>query len=210
MTPAKFRSSLEELKQYQRVAVSSSGLLFIPRMVRDEDIRARRAAGGKRSIGHPHTNPPKAKEGDPSIGNNGYPLNTNEGGVRSDSVFDSSSVLELPIKQETQSRATVFDLNGQISQRFDEFWSRYPRQVGKDSALRDWLSVALAKDEPAIFACLENYLASAEVAHGAVMNAGSTPRGFGWIIQCAREHWECRWPAAPVSEDYSEPRLMFK
>ena len=123
-----------------------------------------------------------------------------------DSVSESSCLLELPIKQEISTRAS--DLNGQTSQRFDEFWSRYPRTVGKDSACRDWLSVALVVDEPKIFACLENYLASGDVARGAVMNAGSTPRGPGWIIVCFKEDWACRWPAA--QQVRSEPRLMYK
>lgn len=59
-----FHKAIVELKTNDRIAQESD--LFIPRMVSDEDIRVRRAAGGSASIGHPSTHPPKTKEGYPS------------------------------------------------------------------------------------------------------------------------------------------------
>jgi hypothetical protein len=54
-----FLESLSELKQAERVHVTESGILYIKRMVDDEDLRLRRSAGGSASIGHPNTNPPR-------------------------------------------------------------------------------------------------------------------------------------------------------
>ena len=130
------------------------------------------------------------------------PIEANNGGLARGLARLGKEVLSLPVKQEFSTRAS--DLNGQTSQRFDEFWSKYPRTVGKDSACRDRLSVALVVDEPAIFACLENYLASGDVARGAVMNAGSTPRGVGWIMMCAKERWACRWPTVHIVKKESK------
>jgi hypothetical protein len=104
----------------------------------------------------------------------------------------------LPRPEYVGPRLLAADLNGQTSQRFEEFWSRYPKQTWRDSAARDWCSVVTVDAESAVFACLENYLASAEVARRAIMDAGSDERKLGWIMKCHREHWECRWP--PVSE----------
>tara|TARA_R110000868_G_scaffold32494_2_gene118149 strand:+ start:739 stop:1434 length:696 start_codon:yes stop_codon:yes gene_type:complete len=63
-----FRAYLAELLKAHRVVINDeTGLMCIPRMVRDEEIRVSRAAGGVKSIGHPNTHPPKDKDGYPSI-----------------------------------------------------------------------------------------------------------------------------------------------
>jgi hypothetical protein len=82
------------------------------------------------------------------------------------------------------------------SQRFDELWKAYPKRFGKDSACRDWISEVTEENEDKVFACLQRYLRSAEVANGAVMNLGSTMRDTGWIVKCARDDWESEWPPA--------------
>lgn len=65
VTVGQFMKAMGELQLHGRVG-EKDGVLFIPRMVADEDLRLRRACGGKESIGHPHTHPPKQKEGYPS------------------------------------------------------------------------------------------------------------------------------------------------
>ena len=106
----------------------------------------------------------------------------------------------LPPPEYVGPRLLAADLNGQTSQRFEEFWSRYPKPTWRDSAARDWCSVVTVESEPAVFACFENYLASAEVAHGAVMNAGSNEHTVGWIMKCHRDGWASRWPVAREPE----------
>ena len=91
------------------------------------------------------------------------------------------------------------DLDGQPPQRFDEVWELWPRKTGRDSACRDWISCVTLPDEPAAIACARRYLASDEVARGAVRNLGSTSDRSGWIVDCARDKWRCDWPAARAS-----------
>ena len=86
--------------------------------------------------------------------------------------------------------------NAKPSDRFQEFWAKYPRQVGQESAGMDWVSYVTDQNEAAVFACLERYLLSREVATGAVQNAGSTPQKLGWIASCAKDNWQCTWPVA--------------
>ncbi len=90
------------------------------------------------------------------------------------------------------------------SQRFDEFWQRYPRRFGKDAACRDWVSVVTVDVEDSVFSCLGNYLRSAEVQHGAVMAAGSGLRDIGWIMKCHKDGWDCSWPPAVIPKGMSE------
>lgn len=80
------------------------------------------------------------------------------------------------------------DLNGHTSQRFAEFFDRYPRRQRKDAACRQWLSMVDTDSEGAVFACLERYLASDEVARGVVANPDK------WLYEQHGEHWEGRWP----------------
>jgi len=81
------------------------------------------------------------------------------------------------------------DLNGQTSERFQEFWDRYPRRTGKDETCREFISVVTVDHEAAFFACLENYLASDEVTRGIVMGSAK------WIRENHRDGWAARWPA---------------
>jgi hypothetical protein len=83
-----------------------------------------------------------------------------------------------------------------VSDRFDELWQRWPRKTGRDSAARDWLSVVTAENEAAAMACADRYLSSGEVSEGKVRNLGSTTERTGWLIDCARDNWECDWPPA--------------
>ncbi len=94
----------------------------------------------------------------------------------------SSNVKVLPSKKQ--------------STRFPEFWAKYPRQFGEDSACMDWCSEVNEENVGEVFACLDRYLASEEVRRGAVMYAGSTMKDIGWIVKCARDKWKSDWPKA--------------
>ncbi len=88
-----------------------------------------------------------------------------------------------------KSTVRAADLNGQTSQRFDEFWNRYPRQQHRDAACHEWLSVVTVESEPQVFACLGRYLASDEVSRGAVANPEK------WLMEQYRDGWAGTWPA---------------
>lgn len=47
LTPAQFRTALKELRSHDRLQTTDTGLLFIRRMVRDEEIRQKRQEAGK-------------------------------------------------------------------------------------------------------------------------------------------------------------------
>ncbi len=105
----------------------------------------------------------------------------------------------LPVIKSALKPARAADLNGQTSQRFDEFWSRYPRQQHRDAACHEWLSVVTVESEPQVFACLGRYLASDEVSRGAVANPEK------WLMEQYRDGWAGTWPGiAPRAQDSRE------
>lgn len=81
-----------------------------------------------------------------------------------------------------------------LSERFQEFWDKYPRKVGRDAACMDWISYVNVENEAAVFACLKRFLKSRQVENGAVPNPGSTPEKLGWLATCAKDNWESDWP----------------
>ncbi len=102
----------------------------------------------------------------------------------------------------TLRKPTVTDLNGLTSQRFDEFWGRYPRQQHRDAACHQWLSVVTIEVEPAVFGCLQRYLDSDEVARGAVANPEK------WLLEQHRDGWAGNWPAARLSAPQRQQTAM--
>jgi hypothetical protein len=78
--------------------------------------------------------------------------------------------------------------------QFDAFWEVYPRKVGKDATCREWISFDCDKQAERVFACLDRYLKSREVAQGVVRNPGSTADKLGWLADCAHDNWDCDWP----------------
>jgi hypothetical protein len=90
---------------------------------------------------------------------------------------------------------TAIDLDGQPSPRFEEAWKLYPRKTGKPGAAHWWVSLVTISNEAAVVDCLNRFLASADVARGFV------PKSFGdWLQECARDSWECDWPAPTVQK----------
>ncbi len=101
------------------------------------------------------------------------------------------------------------DLNGQTSQKFEDFWTRYPRKQHRDAACMEWLSVVTVESEPQVFGCLSRYLASDEVSRGAVQNPEK------WLMEQHRDGWAGDWPkangTAPKSaKDAQMERLLAK
>ena len=100
------------------------------------------------------------------------------------------------------ARATVADMNGQASQRFEEFWNLYPRKQRRDFACSQWLSVVTTENEAIVFACLANYLASGDVDRGAVMNPDR------WLYEQHRNQWRGTWPKPAAQERSRLERTM--
>jgi hypothetical protein len=91
--------------------------------------------------------------------------------------------------------------------RFEEFWARWPRKTGKDSAVRSWLSYVTPQTEAAAFACLERFLRSGDVARGAIPNLGAGNNKPGWLADCARDGFECDWPQRESREEMLDRAL---
>lgn len=89
------------------------------------------------------------------------------------------------------SKPKAVDLDGLVSQRFDEFWGKYPRKVHKDQACRAWVSYVTADREEIVFAALARYLDSDEVHRSVVMNPEN------WLKAQHEDNWNGDWPGAP-------------
>ena len=95
---------------------------------------------------------------------------------------------------QTQSVACVqrppaaADLNGRTSQRFEEFWVRWPRKQHRDAAARVWVSVVSTDVEADMFACLGRFLASEQVSRAVI------PNPENWLMEQSRDRWQGDWP----------------
>jgi hypothetical protein len=82
------------------------------------------------------------------------------------------------------------DLDGPVSQRFEELWQKWPRRVQRDRAARNWVSYVTAANEHEMFACADRYFASDEVSRGVVMDL------HNWLERQYRGGWADEWPPA--------------
>lgn len=82
-----------------------------------------------------------------------------------------------------------------MSARFDEFWGKHPgKKLRKDPAAGVWAHEVTTENEAAVFACLDRYLASQEVANRAYMNPEN------WLSECAAGKFEATWPVAKARD----------
>ncbi len=104
--------------------------------------------------------------------------------------------MQDPAPKESHIKNSLMCASAEVGTRFEEFWQKYPRKVGRDAAATVWISVVTAENEQRVLACLDRYLQSGDVARGAVPNAGPSQDKSGWLLSCSRDNWECDWPAA--------------
>jgi hypothetical protein len=115
--------------------------------------------------------------------------------------------LALPEPHTQRVRVTpcASDLTGQTSERFEEFWNRYPRKQHRDAACHAWISVVTVDTEAAVESCLMRYLESDEVARGVCQNPEN------WLMEQHRDNWAGEWPkprAAPAMARKSNAERM--
>lgn len=103
----------------------------------------------------------------------------------SDSVSSSSTVLEFQRKPEDTKPKPA----ERPSERFEEFWDRYPIKEQKNLVMGVWLSLVTIYNEAKVFACLDRYLASDR-------GQRSPKNGNNWLHDCALDKWESQWPKA--------------
>ena len=117
---------ISELEDAGVFARDEDGCIFSKRMIRDERVRAARAAGGK--LGG---NPVLVKKGKDNL-----TLNL-------DLTPSSSSSDEKP-KPSSSAGADgdeVGEPEPEKAKPFDHFWAAYPRRVGKQDALKAWTKI---------------------------------------------------------------------
>ncbi len=197
-----FRTAVAELKAHGRIHETETGILYIERMVEDEAIRLKRATGGNRSIGHPHTHPPKQKEGYPSD----HPSILKKDTLPSDSVCVSEEVDFNKIPTEALELkfppAQIVQLEKPSATGFEAFWARWGeltnRKVHKVDALRAWIGTVPPDRGALAMACLERYGTSSDVARGAISNPEN------WLYAQARDNWNAEWPQPRIEKRENE------
>lgn len=192
MTPGAFVKATAELLDHGRIAITKSGVTYIPRMVEDEDIRARRSQdggkGGNPKLVKGEVNHKVAVEVKPE---------DKVAPARADSDSDSLGVTPS-LKEETPERARPKQAlvpakapEPAISGRFREFATEWQRGTGSTLGLvaaeNSWCAYITAEMEAGVFDCLASYLDSRQVSEGAVHNASN------WIAEQHREKWRNRW-----------------
>ncbi len=128
---------LQELEDANVFSRDENGVIYCPRMIRDEDIRVKRASGGAYSLLNPKVQRPGRISLPPS-------LRVSLGGSLgvSPSSSSSSSSKEIIKTKKTIQKKEVQNL---IDDSFDQFYSIYPRVGGKGAAKKIWSKNKLHK-----------------------------------------------------------------
>jgi len=196
-----------------------NGVIFNRRMVRDTEISLKRKEAGSKGgnptlLGLDNQNPDPPPDLDKQNGNLlNHTVNQNSSKSATPRACAIPSPIPSPSKDlftHTQSAAALpagvrviapraADMTAAPSTRFEEFWERWPRRTNRDAAASAWCSYVTKENEQKVFACLERFLRSGDVARGAIPNAGPAPGKAGWLADCFRDQWECNWPAAPAN-----------
>ncbi len=127
--------ALQMLEERQVFSRTPDGVIFSRRMVRDEEIRRRRAEGGKDSEKNPRV--PRAKDG----GKDGLKDGTKD----THQAIHVDTLTTIPcraanadaVRTSSEAKKKRNDLSG-----FDEFWAVYPRREAKQEALKAWKALA--------------------------------------------------------------------
>lgn len=128
LTAAQCKTLLDELIENGVARIDGEGVIYSKRMVQDEDVRNRRADGGKAGSEHGKKGAehgikggrPRKEKGDLKT-----PLKTHLGVYEEPPPSSSSSSSNTPIPPDT---------GGLTADAFEQFWRAYPKKVGKDAA----------------------------------------------------------------------------
>lgn len=132
---------LLELETAQVFSRNEANTIFSRRMVRDENIRRKRAEGGIKSLENPMVPRPKphekgSGEGYPSGDPPSSPSPLSFGG----SPSSSSSPSVFKKKEKIEHPASPVDLNG-LQAGFQSFWTAFPKKRNKGDAEGAWLKL---------------------------------------------------------------------
>ena len=143
---------LRELQEYGVLSIDDDGAYFSRRMVRDEEIRQARAAGGVKG-GNPNLR--LTLKVNPDFGSEGYPYaEDEEKRISSSIVIDEEKRISSSITIEEEggvggngdgrgNKTTDAD-SEQVKLAIQQLYAAYPRKVGKQAALKA-IRAALAR-----------------------------------------------------------------
>jgi hypothetical protein len=180
LSPKSFRIAVEELKTADRLRIEG-GVIYIPRMVSDEATRVRRAEGGKASIGHPNTPPPKSNEGYPSLSNNGNPC------------FEIDSRARMRADSDSGSNAFIKSETSLLDSDFHAFAESWPQNAEPNRAAQMWISVVTPENISSVMACRSRYVGSQQWLDGRVQEL------WRWLQAQSQAHWGGKWPPASAN-----------
>lgn len=180
--PAKMAAALKELVEHKRVLVSDSGSQYIPRMVRDEDIRRRRADGGKVSGAHPNVQKPKQA------------AMAEERKAAVVEAIVAKVETKLPPVELFMPGATrrVDPPSGTFMAGFEDWWALWSSVKGthkKQQALQAWMSVLSDELLPACMECTASYL-------GSLRDPASGYNPDNFLYEMKKQKFGTKWPAA--------------
>lgn len=176
-----FSKAMKELSEHRQIA-TSAGAVCVPDMVDEEAIRLTKSRAGSAG-GNPNLLKQVVKQVVKQTSNQEVKQVPR---ARADSDSDSVSGFVSSFSEKQPARAEPET----IADGFDEWLRPWPRVSSPDTAARAWISVVTAADVDAVFACRDRYLASDEVARGAIMDVAK------WLFAQASAKWQGRWPVA--------------
>lgn len=118
---------------------TDGGIIFSRRMVKDEEVRNARAAGGE-----------KGKE---------YGQKGKEYGIKGGRPRQDRGDNKPPLKPAPSSSSSASTIKYQRLDRFDEFWLVCPKKVGRGAAEKAWPKAALASSPESLIAAMRAYAA---------------------------------------------------
>jgi hypothetical protein len=144
LTASEVEGYLSELKEANVYEVDEFGAIFSRRMIRDENLRMARAAGGKLGGN------PKLKVGD-----------------------KVNLKVEKEVNQKTTPSSSSSSSSSKdiYTPEFEQFWSAYPEKTGKGEAFKSWKKTKPnAQLQSAMLSAIVAYKLSKKVKEGFVKN----------------------------------------
>lgn len=123
--------AIKELLEAEVCRITSDGILYSQRMIEDEEKRRVKSMAGSKGAAVRY-----GRSGDPAIADPITPP------MPQNPIIPES---QNPIPPRSQKRSTG-PRKATLEERFDSFWSVYPRKVGKKAALREWIRITPSVD----------------------------------------------------------------
>ncbi len=190
LSSKRFIEAVAELEKHKRLMRSKeTSSIYVPRMVRDEEIRRRRAEGGINSLSHPKVHKPK-----PS------PSEEIKSAVVEVIVVAAASQTSLPAVEmflPGDAPRRMQTPSGTFMTGFEAWWEMWSSTRGTNKhqqALQAWMSVLSDDLLPDCMACTESYLGSLNDP-----SRGYNPDNF--LYDQKKQVFKARWPASRRNRD---------